>query len=136
MSTDVGARADFRDRCAHSRRDLAAAFGCWEDLSGVEGIGSAEGGLEPRHHFQIVRGEYPRHIIALLVPYAVFAGDGTAGGIIPLPIIADTARDAWVTASKIASKVTVASGLCSNRTITFVTMARVPSDPTTTPVRS
>src|SRR2546425_13335491 len=99
MSLDVGARADFRDRCAHSRRDLAAAFGCWEDLSGVEPVGSAEGCLEPRHHFQIVLGEYPRHVIPLLVPYAVFAGDGTARGHPQahdlLPKLEDALRSAW-----------------------------------------
>ncbi len=54
----------------------------------------------------------------------------------PEAMTAETASEAWFTLSKMARRVTVASGRWRRRTQTFVTMPSVPSEPTTTPARS
>ena len=51
-------------------------------------------------------------------------------------MIAETAREASGTSSKMASRVTIDSAFGSSRTVAFVTIASVPSEPTITPAMS
>ena len=60
----------------------------------------------------------------------------TAAGMMPAPMMPDTAFPAASVESNAASSVSTAAGLRSRLRTTFVTTASVPSDPTSTPSRS
>ena len=59
-----------------------------------------------------------------------------AAGMMPAPMTSETAFPAASVESNAASRVRTDSGRRSSRSVTFVTTARVPSEPTSTPSRS
>ena len=59
-----------------------------------------------------------------------------AAGTIPAAMISDTARPPSLVVAYAASSVCTASGSGVSRTMTFVTMPSVPSDPMNAPSRS
>ena len=59
-----------------------------------------------------------------------------AAGTMPWPMIAETVALASSTLPKTPSSVFTASGTGTRRTVTFVAMPSVPSEPTKMPVRS
>ena len=59
-----------------------------------------------------------------------------AVGTMPAAMMSDTACEASSMLSKTASSVRTSSARRSSRTVMRVTMPRVPSDPTSSPVRS
>src|SRR5947209_8866696 len=60
----------------------------------------------------------------------------SAVGVSPAAMMADTASDAVSTSANAATHTRTASGSFSSRTSTSVTIPSVPSEPTSTPVRS